>query len=45
VFSKFKNIGALEVIQSYPVDTVKNNDRYELIKRYGLTQLILEIYS
>jgi hypothetical protein len=22
----------LEVIRSYPVDTVKNNDRYELIK-------------
>jgi hypothetical protein len=38
VFPKLKNIGALEVIQSYPVDTVKNNDRYELIKKYGLTQ-------
>lgn len=38
VFPNLKNIGALEVIQSYPVDTVKNNDRYELIKRYGLTQ-------
>ncbi|MGO4820147.1 MULTISPECIES: hypothetical protein [unclassified Flavobacterium] len=38
VFPKLKNIGALEVIQSYPIDTVKNNDRYELIKRYGLIQ-------
>jgi hypothetical protein len=38
VFPKLKNIGALEVIQSYPIDTVKNNDRYELIKKYGLTQ-------
>ena len=38
VFPKLKNIGAFEVIQSYPIDTVKNNDRYELIKRYGLTQ-------
>ena len=38
VFPNLKNIGALEVIQSYPVDTVKNNDRYELIKKYGLTQ-------
>jgi flagellar basal body-associated protein FliL len=37
-FPKLKNIGALEVIQSYPVDTVKNKDRYELIKKYGLTQ-------
>lgn len=38
VFPKLKNLGALEVIQSYPIDTVKNNDRYELIKKYGLTQ-------
>lgn len=37
-FPKLKNIGALEVIRSYPVDTIKNNDRYELIKKYGLTQ-------
>ena len=32
VFPKLKNIGPLEVIQSYPVDTVKKNDTYELIK-------------
>ena len=38
VFPKLKNIGALEVIQSYPIDTVKKEDRYELIKKYGLTQ-------
>jgi RNase H-fold protein (predicted Holliday junction resolvase) len=38
VFPKLKNIGALEVIQSYPVDTVKKNDTYELVKKYGLTQ-------
>jgi hypothetical protein len=38
VFPKLKSFGALEVVQSYPIDTVKNNDRYELIKRYGLTQ-------
>jgi hypothetical protein len=38
VFPNLKNIGALEVIQSYPIDTVKNKDRYELIKKYGLTQ-------
>ncbi|WP_338408408.1 hypothetical protein [uncultured Flavobacterium sp.] len=38
VFPKLKNIGALEVIQSYPVDTVKKDDRYELVKKYGLTQ-------
>jgi len=38
VFPKLNKIGALEVIQSYPVDTVKKDDRYELIKKYGLTQ-------
>jgi hypothetical protein len=38
VFPKLKNIGALEVIQSYPIDTVRNNDHYELVKKYGLTQ-------
>jgi hypothetical protein len=38
VFPKLKNIGALEVIQSYPIDTIKKNDTYELIKKYGLTQ-------
>jgi hypothetical protein len=38
VFPKLKNMGALEVIQSYPIDTVKKDDRYELIKKYGLTQ-------
>jgi len=38
VFPKLKNIGPLEVIQSYPIDTVKKNDTYELIKKYGLTQ-------
>ena len=38
VFPKLRTIGALEVIQSYPVDTIKKDDRYELIKKYGLTQ-------
>jgi hypothetical protein len=38
VFPQLKKIGALEVIQSYPIDTVKKDDNYELIKKYGLTQ-------
>lgn len=37
-FPKLKNIGALEVIQSYSIDTVKKDGTYELIKKYGLTQ-------
>jgi hypothetical protein len=38
VFPNAKNFGALEVIMSYPIDTIRKNDRYELIKKYGLTQ-------
>jgi hypothetical protein len=38
VFPNAKNFGALEVIQSYPIDTIRNNDRYELVKKYGLVQ-------
>ncbi len=38
VFPKSKNFGALEVIESYKIDTIKSNDKYELIKKYGLTQ-------
>ena len=37
-FPSAKNFGALEVIQSYKMDTIKKNERYELIKKYGLTQ-------
>lgn len=38
IFPNLKNFGALEVIQFYPIDTVKMDGRYELIKKYGLTQ-------
>lgn len=38
VFPNVKNIGAFEVVNSYPIDTVLKNDRYELIKKYGLIQ-------
>lgn len=38
VFPKLKTIGLMEVVNSYPIDTVKKDDRYELIKKYGLTQ-------
>ncbi len=38
VFPKAKNFGALEVIESYKIDTIKSNGKYELIKKYGLTQ-------
>jgi hypothetical protein len=38
VFPNSKNFGKLEVIRSYVVDTIKLGSRYELIKKYGLTQ-------
>jgi hypothetical protein len=38
VFPNLKNFGKLEVIRSYKVDTISKGDRYELIKKYGLTQ-------
>lgn len=37
-FPNSKFFGALEVIQSYKIDTVRKGSRYELIKKYGLTQ-------
>lgn len=37
-FPEAKSFGALEVIQSYKIDTIKNGARYQLIKNYGLTQ-------
>ncbi len=38
VFPESTNFGQLEVLESYPTDTVKQKDRYLLTKRYGLTQ-------
>ena len=38
VFPDGKFFGALEILESYPIDTVKNYNQYELIKKYGLTQ-------
>jgi hypothetical protein len=45
VFPKLKNMGALEVIQSYPVDTVWKDRQYELVKTYGLTQFDSGTYA
>lgn len=38
LFPKEKNFGKLEVIESYPIDTIVGNSRNILIKKYGLTQ-------
>ncbi|RZJ68113.1 MAG: hypothetical protein EOO50_03230 [Flavobacterium sp.] len=37
-FPSGTNFGNLEVIRNYVIDTVKKGDRYELVKKYGLTQ-------
>jgi len=38
VFPEANLFGAMEVIESYPTDTIKENFKYQLIKKYGLTQ-------
>lgn len=38
VFPEGQTFKPLEVIESYDVDTLKNNDKLNLIKKYGLTQ-------
>src|SRR5690606_5343277 len=37
VFPEGQTFLPLEMIDSYPVDTIKNQDKYNLIKKYGLT--------
>jgi len=40
-FPEEKHFGALEVLESYPIDTIKdkkNKSKIELFKKYGLTQ-------
>lgn len=44
-FPETKNFGALEIIESYKIDTVKKNESIELIKKYGLTQFDSGKYS
>lgn len=38
VFPEGQTFSPLEMIESYDVDTLKNNDKFNLIKKYGLTQ-------
>lgn len=38
VFPEGQSFSPLEMIESYDVDTVKNKDKFNLIKKYGLTQ-------
>ncbi|MGJ8683095.1 MAG: hypothetical protein ACSHWW_00630 [Nonlabens sp.] len=38
IFPEQAKFGAMEVIESYPVDTIRENDRLKLFKEYGITQ-------
>ncbi|WP_142784738.1 BatD family protein [Changchengzhania lutea] len=38
VFPEGQTFVPLEMIESYDIDTLKNKDKFNLIKRYGLTQ-------
>ena len=45
VFPEGQTFTPLEVIESYKIDTLKNNDKYNLIKKYGLTQFDSGAYT
>ena len=38
IFPSSNRFGALEVIRSYEIDTIKTDAKYEFVKRYGITQ-------
>lgn len=38
VFPEGQFFGPLEILESYPIDTIRKEDQLELIKKYGLTQ-------
>lgn len=38
IFPEANFFGSLEVLESYPADTLRENFKYHLIKKYGLTQ-------
>ncbi|WP_394344909.1 hypothetical protein [Seonamhaeicola algicola] len=45
VFPEGQTFSPLEMIESYAVDTVKKNSKYNLIKKYGLTQFDSGAYT
>jgi flagellar basal body-associated protein FliL len=45
VFPEGQTFSPLEMIESYVIDTIKNKDKFNLIKRYGLTQFDSGVYT
>ena len=44
IFPEGNLFGGLEVLESYPTDTIKEDFKYHLIKKYGLTQWDSGVY-
>jgi hypothetical protein len=45
VFPEGQTFMPLEMVDSYPIDTIKNKEKYNLIKKYGLTQFDSGTYT
>lgn len=45
VFPEGQTFSPLEMIESYDIDTLKNKDKFNLIKKYGLTQFDSGTYT
>ncbi|WP_242157134.1 BatD family protein [Aestuariivivens sediminis] len=45
VFSEGQTFSPLEMIESYNADTIRSNNNYKLIKKYGLTQFDSGAYT
>ncbi|MEJ2112154.1 MAG: hypothetical protein P8X62_00060 [Flavobacteriaceae bacterium] len=45
VFPEGQTFKPLEMIESYKIDTTKHDDKYQLIKKYGLTQFDSGVYT
>lgn len=45
VFPEGQTFSPLEMIESYDIDTIKNKDKFNLIKKYGLTQFDSGAYT
>ncbi len=45
VFPEGQTFSPLEMIESYKMDTIKNNNRYQFVKKYGLTQFDSGAYT
>lgn len=45
VFPEGQSFSPLEMIEAYQIDTTKNKDKYNLVRRYGLTQFDSGYYT